>query len=114
MRATGEPVVPFELLLDTGSYCHGLGRQVLVNPFHNCGAEEAHVMHVWMSRMERLRLSIPLYAFVLWHTRPAPRTQLGETKTGSAEHPEGTRHLSKTCPCSSKEIEYVSTIGLPP
>ena len=107
VRATDEPVVPCELLLESGPYSHGLGRQVLVNPFHICGAEEAHVMHVWVSRMERLRLSIPFYALVLWHTRPrhVPNTtprRFGETKTGRAEHSEGTRHLSKGMPLFSK------------
>ena len=70
VRATDEPVVPCELLLESGSYSHGLRHQVLVNPFHICGAEEAHVMHVWMSRIGRLRLTIPLYTLVLWRTRP--------------------------------------------
>ena len=70
MRATDEPVVPCKLLLDTGPYSHGLRHQVLANPFHICGAEEAHVMYVWVSRIGRLRLTIPLYPPLLWRTRP--------------------------------------------
>ena len=109
--ATDEPVVPCELLLESGPHSHGLGRQVLVNPFHICGAEEAHVMHVWMSRIGRLRLSnSALSTGALAHS-PAARTLHNattawseEAKKGSAKHSQGTRHHSKACSCASREI----------